>query len=479
MNYKYILKEESLNNYRENIGDYKYFSDFNNKSELFSDFENKSELFSDFDIKSESFFNLENPNDNTITNKEFNKGNYRNGILGISEINSNPEALTYENNNLSENSYNKDDNINKENSIFYLNSKENVNFIEENLGFNEDNTAEKTDKKKSKDNKPEIKESNVSPEITKNEPKIEIEIKKTEEEKKNILPTPPKQYEFDDIKNILSILPKNNHNEIIQSFIYTDNLKELENKMSDKTYFAPKKRNRNKEEKKSEAKKPGRKKKEDTSDRDHSKDSEDNIIKKIKNKFITTLVIFINCIINSSLSDEKIKSYVRIMKNLNDEQEPEKEDLIKYLDNKKTVEETKKEINLNFLKMPLKEFLSIDISPKYTTYERESNKIMINEIIKNEKENEVLMFILNDLTFEDYMDVYTRKKKFSDFKQLDLNKIYLIERNFTYVDSLLEEVYRKNDKDNYFSRFTSILYNFKRWFFIKQDRKREKKAQNF
>ena len=479
MNYKYILEEESLNNYRENFGDYKFFSNYNNKSELFSDFENKSELFSDFDIKSESFFNLENPNDNTITNKEFNKGNYRNEILGISEINSNPEALTYENNNLSENSYNKDDNINKENSIFYLNSKENVNFIEENLGFNEDNTAEKTDKKKSKDNKPEIKESNVSPEITKNEPKIEIEIKKTEEEKKSILPTPPKQYEFDDIKNILSILPKNNRNEIIQSFIYTDNLKELENKMSDKTYFAPKKRNRNKEEKKSEAKKPGRKKKEDTSDRDHSKDSEDNIIKKIKNKSITTLVIFINCIINSSLSDEKIKSYVRIMKNLNDEQEPEKEDLIKYLDNKKTVEEAKKEINLNFLKMPLKEFLSIDISPKYTTYKRESNKIMINEIIKNEKENEVLMFILNDLTFEDYMDVYTRKKKFSDFKQLDLNKIYLIERNFAYVDSLLEEVYRKNDKDNYFSRFTSILYNFKRWFFIKQDRKREKKAQNF
>ena len=180
MNYKYILEEESLNNYRGNFGDYKFFSNFNNKSELFSDFENKSELFSDFDIKSESFFNLENPNDNTITNKEFNKGNYRNGILGISEINSNPQALTYENNNLSENSYNKDDNINKENSIFYLNSKENVNFIEENLGFNEDNTAEKTDKKKSKDNKPEIKESNVSPEITKNEPKIEIEIKKTE-----------------------------------------------------------------------------------------------------------------------------------------------------------------------------------------------------------------------------------------------------------------------------------------------------------
>ena len=481
MNYKYISEKESLNNYRENFGDYKYFSDFNNKSELFSDFENKSEFFSDFDNKSEFFFNLENPNDNTITNKEFNKGNYRNGILRISEINSNPEALlTYENNNSSENSHNKDDNINKENSIFDLNSKENVNFIEEKFGFNDDNTAEKTDKKKSIDNKREIKESNVSPEMPKHEPKIEIEIKKTEEEKKNILPTPPKQYEFDDIKNILSILPKNNRNEIIQSFIYTDNLKELENKMSDKTYFAPKKRNRNKEEKKSEAKKPGRKKKEDTSDRDHSKDSEDNIIKKIKNKSITTLVIFINCIINSSLSDEKIKSYVRIMKNLNDEQEPEKEDLIKYLDNKKTVEEAKKEINLNFLKMPLKEFLSIDISPKYSTYKRESNKIMIYEIIKNEKENKVLMFVLNDLTFEDYIDIFTRKKKFIDFKQLDLNKKYLnlIERNFIYVDSLLEEVYQKNDKDNYFSRFISILYNFKRWFFIKQDRKREKKAQN-
>ena len=442
MSDNYIFEEDSLN---------KYNPIFNVR---------QNEYLSDFDI-------------NTILNKRLYKENSCSEIWTISNINSEPEVPN-------ENSYINDNDINNENSNFSRNSKEKENFNEENLGVDEANTAEKTDKKKPIDNKPEIKDANVSHEMPKNEAKIEIEIKKIGEEKNNILPTPPKQYKFDDIKNIFSIFPEKFHNEITQSFIYSDNLKDLENKMSDKTYFAQKKRNRNKEEKKTEPKKLGRKKKEDTSDRDHSKDSEDNIIKKIKNKVINTIVIFTNCIINSSLSDEKIKSYVRIMKNLNDEQEPEKEDLIKYLDNKKTVEETKKEINLNFLKMPLKEFLSIDISPKYSTYKRESNKIMINEIIKNEKENEALMFVLNDLTFEDYIDIFTRKKKFIDFKQLDLNKIYLnlIEKNFIYVDSLLEEVYRKNDKDYYFSRFTSILYNFKRWFFIKQDRKREKKAQN-
>ena len=329
----------------------------------------------------------------------------------------------------------------------------------------DENTREKTNKKNSIDNKKqEIEELNKTPETPKDGLEIEISVEKNDE-----------QYEFNEIKD--KILPKlniNTYEKINPCYIFTDNVEDLQKKMSDDTYYAEKKRNRDKEIKKNDPKKRGRKTKQDTSVREHTKNSEDNIIKKIKTKVIDTLLTFINNCINCFLSEEKIKSYVKIMKDIKDDREPEKENLLKFLDYKKTINETKRETNLQFFKMPLKDFLSIDISPKFSTYRKDSNKKIINELLKNEQDNEILMFILNDLTFEDFIDIYTRKKELKSFPKLDVSKINLINYNFIYVESLLEEVHKLNDENNYFSCFTSILYNLKRWFFIKQERKRTK-----
>ena len=334
------------------------------------------------------------------------------------------------------------------------------------------NTADRTGKKKSTENKyKEIKEENI-----KIEPKKKEATKDKEEGDNNSkLPSPPYHYLFDEIKNkFFQKLDKDTYDKVIDSFIYTEHLKDLEKKMNDETYYAPKRRNRDKEKKEFETKKLGRKRKDDNSNGEHNKDSEDNIIKKIKAKVICSLLEFINELINSSFDEEKIKSYVKIMKNIKGDKEPHKEDLIKDLNYKKTVDGTNKGINLKFFDLKLKDFLSIEISPKFSTYPNLSNKIVINEIIKNEKDNKILMFVLNDLTFEDYIDIYTHKKELNSFKKLGKNELLFIQCRFIYVDELLEEIHKINNENNYFSRFVSILYNLKRWFFIKQERIRKK-----
>ena len=361
-----------------------------------------------------------------------------------------------------------------------------------NLGDKQDNINNINE---SKDKEEEIKQENVEKENKKEEPiDLDKEKEKDEEKKeeankgelkeiliedknqKNNTKLPPSQYFFDDIKN--NIFPKIKINNLIkEKFVLTNNLLDLENKISDKEFLAPKKRNRDKpNEGVREAKKAGRKKKDDTTnDSQHNKDSQDNIVKKIKAKIISTLLIFINSILNSFLDTNKIKSYIRIIKKIPEDKEPEYEDLLKDLDYNKTVNETKKEKNLGFLKMHLKDFLSTDISPKFSSYSVKSNKIVIDEIIKKEKDNKIIMFVLNNLTLGDYIDIFLYKKELRDFGITDVQTIDQIMTKFTRIDKLLEEIYKLNNKNNYFSIFISIIYNFERWYFIKKERSRPNK----
>ena len=187
----------------------------------------------------------------------------------------------------------------------------------------------------------------------------------------------------------------------------------------------------------------------------------------------------INYIFNSVLSRNKKQAYIRIIKNISNDKKPKDEDLLKDLDYNKTVNQTKKEINLEFLKMALKDYLSIDISDKFKTYSKDSNKKVINEIIKNEKNNEIIMFLLNNMTLGDFMDIFLYKKELRDFGKISEEKIDLIMKRFKRVDALLEEINKKEEKNNYYSKYFYIFYNYERYFFIKLARqKKEKKLMN-
>lgn len=293
---------------------------------------------------------------------------------------------------------------------------------------------------------------------------------------------PPIQYDYNKI--IKEIFPKIKNNAFIEDFKQTPKLLVLEKKMSDDTFNAPKRRNRNKvPELNDGTKKLGRKKKNDNKERLHNKSSEDNIIKKIKSKLWSYLIEFINNMLDLYLKDEKIISLIKIMKNIKGDKNPEKETLIKELDYKMTIDETKKENNLQYLKMSIKDFLSQDISPKFKTYSTDSNKKIIEIILNNEKDkdNSLIVFIFN-LTVGNWFDIFTYKKELTDFIKLNRDDFNKIMEKFIRADKLLDEIYKKlkknnyNDKEkNYFSFFISILYNFERWFFIKQKRKRGEK----
>ena len=140
-----------------------------------------------------------------------------------------------------------------------------------------------------------------------------------------------------------------------------------------------------------EVPKRGRKPKNDSNNNDseerHSKLRPDNIMKKIKGKLFNYIIIFIN-----SLLTEKSKEYsLRIL-------------------DYKFINQLKREVDLEYLKLPLKELFSKKISEKYNSVEKGINEINIKKILELEKDNVEINTALN-MTFREWIDVFTMKKK--------------------------------------------------------------------
>lgn len=273
-----------------------------------------------------------------------------------------------------------------------------------------------------------------------------------------LIQLPPKHYTSEKIKAILSLI--NIDIEIKNKFKSDDKIKDLEQNMSDKAFLSIKRRNRNKEKKiKEKNKKLGRKKKGVLEKGEHNKFSKDNIIKKIKKNLLKYLIIFINNILKWVFSyNEQNKKVCERFK-------------IKKLDYNKIVNITNKNFNLQLLKMTLKDFISQDISKKFKNSKLDYNKRVIEEILVKEKNNEILNYVFNILTFGDWIDIFIYKRELTDF---DNEKNKIIMNNLIRVDKLLINIYEEENDENYFSRFISILYNFERWFFIKKERKTKK-----
>ena len=278
----------------------------------------------------------------------------------------------------------------------------------------------------------------------------------------------PEHYTFEKIAK--EIFPKFNQNEAKKYFQNNDSIINLEKKMSDEAYKQPKTRNRGIKLPKELKKKSGRKRKEDTSFSKHNKYSPDNIIKKIKTKILDYLLIFINESLNSVLDNNTIKSYLKII-NKGEYEENNKANLIKYIDYELFINKMKKASNIDFLKMTLKEFLSKDISPKFTKIKKNANSIIIEDLSK--QNNEILDFIFN-LKLGDWLDVFLYKK---EFEIMNRNQIEIIMNSFQRVDKLLISICKEFDI-KYMSIFIYCLYNFERWFLIKIGRNKKELTNN-
>ena len=208
--------------------------------------------------------------------------------------------------------------------------------------------------------------------------------------------------------------------------------------------------------------KRGRKTEKNSRNYIHDKSKSDNIIKKIKDKLFKSVLTFVNK--NLDLNEE-----YKLLK----------------LDYNKYINKLKREVDLNLLKMPLKHFLSFEISKKYNKLPN-YNKTIIDQILNNQeniniydnKTNKTINFIF-DISFEDYIDICIGKKNLDDLMNeygftkdnIDYEKI---KSNLNIINEISTEVIEKNDA-TYLSFFLFYLYNYKRWFFLKRGKNSSKK----
>ena len=191
---------------------------------------------------------------------------------------------------------------------------------------------------------------------------------------------------------------------------------------------------------------------------DHNKYSQDNIIKKIKSKLLSYALKFLNNLISKSIYSKKKYRLYKLE--------------YKYIKN------LKKKEDLKILNMKLKDLYSLEVSPKYKNISKYHNKNIIKQIIKNKelKNYQAILFALN-LTFKEWVQLFTYKKSIDDIIQYNKeseNIIEEIEINMIHVESLLKKIMEDND-EHFLSIFTFFLYNYEEWFLNKQERKRNYK----
>jgi len=262
-----------------------------------------------------------------------------------------------------------------------------------------------------------------------------------------------KIYTFEDITKILA---ENSLNNILNQFTKDETIEKYENSMKLLNQKRKRNRSKTKEIENEVVYKRGRKKRDDDTDRKHGKYAPDNIMKKIKSKLLDKLISFINAIVN-----------------INNEES--KREIFKKLDYKYT-NQMKQELDLKLLDSPLKDLLLKDISPKFTNLPPNSNKVNLEKILEDEKNNEVIMFVLN-LTFREFIELFCLKKTLQEIDGLNKivkDKIQRIMNQLPGIDSLLDDILKNNDK-KYLSHFIFHLYNYEQWFLAKQGRTSRKR----
>jgi hypothetical protein len=261
----------------------------------------------------------------------------------------------------------------------------------------------------------------------------------------------PKSFFFEDIQKIVkqkynesSKFTKDEKIEKYENVMYLYDINLLQNKRN---------RSKNKGNENIIQFERGRKKKDDVSQRKHDKYSLDNIMKKIKAKIIEIAIDFINKIVNKN-------------------KEESKKILFKKIDYK-YINQMKQDLDIELLNGPLKNLLLKDISKKYSNLSTDSNRINLEKLIKNEKNDETIMFVLN-LPLRDFIELYCSKKTLNDIEMnIDSGICKNIMDELPGIDSLLNDILKKNG-GKYLSHFIFILYNYEKTILIKKGRNSKK-----
>ena len=214
-----------------------------------------------------------------------------------------------------------------------------------------------------------------------------------------------------------------------------------------------KKRSKNEIIKDEKNNKKGRKLKSNNEKGKHTKNSPDNIVKKIKGILLTNLIAFINKLIQKHI--KVLKCNFKLIK----------------LNYKLYVNQLKKQIDSDMLKLPLKDLVSGKISGKNNNaYGDNWNKDIIDKILaKLEKDNE--LYILLNITFSEWINIFLFKSiNISDDK---ITRDLLLLELTKQINKLKNE--EDEEKEIYFTRFMYYLYNYQNYLNFKKGRNRNTK----
>ena len=193
----------------------------------------------------------------------------------------------------------------------------------------------------------------------------------------------------------------------------------------------------------------GRKKKRDKRENGyfkcHDKMKEDNIIEKSKALFIKSCLNFIN----KRHEDYKIKNNLK----------PEK---LLYKIKSKYAQVIKKEENLEFFNLKLKQLFSSDLSGKIKKKFKDFNHNKIEELYRNNQEKEVIEIL--DKTVKELMDDYSRGIYKKEGFSMDID-----------LEEIKEELVKEKDSniDEYLNKYRNVVINFGNIFENKISRRKK------
>ena len=104
----------------------------------------------------------------------------------------------------------------------------------------------------------------------------------------------------------------------------------------------------------------------------------------------------------------------------------------------------------------------MEITP-YKSFNVNRNKDIIKKISEEEKNNDVIMYILN-MKFRDWINIFTMKE------DIKLNIGYeIIQNSLPKITDILKTILAKNDIV-YLRLFLLYLYNYEKWFLVRYSR---------
>ena len=182
-------------------------------------------------------------------------------------------------------------------------------------------------------------------------------------------------------------------------------------------------------------KKTGRKPKNPTSNAEHTKYSEDNILRKIKVKFFKKLIKYINKKIES-----KYNGIVKILKPLKGE-----------ISQDNTIN-----FNRQLMDSKLKDIFAYnELNGKFKLCEKDYNKNVIDGIYQNNIQELINIF---ELTFLEAFNIFrnANETEFSDFEKLNI---------------VVDELKLKENDNNYIDKFQNVVMDFENYYLQKKARK--------